>query len=91
MTISFDVYGLDYESDFTSPDGHIVYDKAAKTIHYTDVPVKDDDIVSFEWKSNNIYTYIMKISEFYPLTIDCTAELTPWADVFGSLETNLEQ
>ena len=91
MTISFDVYGLDYKTDFTSPDGHIIYDKAAKTIHYTDVPVKDDDIVSFEWKSNNIYTYIMKISEFYPLTIDCTAELTPWADVFGSLETNLEQ
>ena len=91
MTISFDVYGLDYKSDFTSPDGQITYDKASKTIHYTDVPVKDDAIVSFDWESNNIYTYIMKISEFYPLTIDCTAELTPWTNVYGSLETNLEQ
>ena len=91
MTISFDVYGLDYKSDFTSPDGQITYDKASKTIHYTDVPVKDDAIVSFDWESNNIYTYIMKISEFYPLTIDCTAELTPWTNVCGSLETNLEQ
>jgi hypothetical protein len=91
MTISFDVYGLDYETDFTSPDGHITYDKASKTIHYTDVPVKDDTVESFDWESNHIYTYIMKISEFYPLTIDFTAELIPWTDVYGLLETNLEQ
>jgi hypothetical protein len=55
------------------------------------VPVKDDTVESFDWESNHIYTYIMKISEFYPLTIDFTAELIPWTDVYGSLETNLEQ
>ena len=90
MTISFDVYGLDYKTDFTSTDGHITYDKASKTIHYTDVPLKDDNTDSYDWESNNIYTYIMKVTEFYPLTIDFSAELTPWSHVYGSLETNLE-
>ncbi|UKK62619.1 fimbrillin family protein [Prevotella communis] len=93
MTISFDVYGLDYKSDFTSADGHIVYDKATKTIHYTDIAIKDDknNIDSFDWESNNIYTYVLKVSEFYPLTIDFSAELTPWTYVYGNIETNLEK
>lgn len=93
MTISFDVYGLDYKSDFTSTDGHIVYDKATKTIHYTDIAIKDDknNIDSFDWESNNIYTYVLKVSEFYPLTIDFSAELTPWTYVYGNIETNLEK
>lgn len=93
MTISFDVYGLEYKSDFTSTDGHIVYDKATKTIHYTDIAIKDDknNIDSFNWESNNIYTYVLKVSEFYPLTIDFSAELTPWTYVYGNIETNLEK
>ena len=93
MTISFDVYGLDYESDFTSADGHIRYDKASKTIHYTDIAIKDDkkNIDAFNWESNNIYTYVLKVSEFYPLTIDFSAELSPWTNVYGNIETNLEQ
>ena len=93
MTISFDVYGLDYKSDFTSTHDHIVYDKATKTIHYTDIAIKDDknNIESFDWESNNIYTYVIKVSEFYPLTIDFSAELTPWTHVYGNIETNLEK
>ena len=93
MTISFDVYGLDYKDDFTSADGTITYDKANKTIHYTDIVIKDNktNTDSFTWESNNIYTYIIKISEFYPLSIDFSAELLPWSDVNGSIETNLEQ
>lgn len=91
LSISFDVYGLDYKSDFTSSDGKIVYDKSAKTIHYTDIAIKDDDVESFEWESNNIYTYLLKVTEFYPLSIDFSAELTPWTDVYGSIDTNLEQ
>lgn len=93
MTISFDVYGLDYKDDFTSADGTIVYDKASKTIHYTDIVIKDNktNTDSFTWESNNIYTYIIRISEFYPLSIDFSAELLPWIDVNGSIETNLEQ
>ena len=93
MTISFDVYGLDYPSDFTSADGHITYDKASKTIHYTDIAIKDDkkNIDAFNWESNNIYTYVLKVSEFYPLTIDFSAELMPWTNVYGDIETNLEQ
>ena len=93
MTISFDVYGLDYKSDFTSSDGHIAYNKASKTIHYTDIVIKDDkqNTDSFNWESNNIYTYIIKVKEFYPLTIDFSAELTPWTDVYGAIDTNLEK
>ncbi len=93
LTISFDVYGLDYKSDFVSTDGHIVYNKTSKTIHYTDIAIKDDknSIESFDWESNYIYTYILKVSEFYPLTIDFSAELTPWTDVTGDIETNLEK
>ncbi len=93
MTISFDVSGLDYKDDFTSADGAIVYDKASKTIHYTDIVIKDNktNTDSFTWESNNIYTYIIRISEFYPLSIDFSAELIPWADVTGSIETDLEK
>lgn len=93
MTIAFDVYGLDYEDDFTSADGTVVYDKASKTIHYTNIVIKDNktNTDSFTWESNNIYTYIIKISEFYPLSIDFSAELLPWTDIYGNIETNLEQ
>ena len=91
LSISFDVYGLDYKSDFTSSDGKIVYDKSSKTIHYTDLVIKVDDNESFDWESNNIYTYLIKVTEFYPLSIDFSAELTPWTNVYGSIDTNLEQ
>ena len=91
LSISFDVYGLDYKTDFTSSDGKTVYDKSARTIHYTDIDIKDDDVESFDWESNHIYTYILKVTEFYPLSIDFSAELTPWTDVYGSIDTNLEQ
>lgn len=93
MTISFDVSGIDYKDDFTSADGTITYDKASKTIHYTNIAIKDSktNTDSFTWESNNIYTYIIKISEFYPLSIDFSAELIPWFDVNASIETNLEQ
>lgn len=93
MTISFDVHGLDYKEDFTSTDGHITYDKASQTIHYTDIAIKDEknNIDAYDWESNHIYTYIMRFSEFYPLTIDFSAELTPWTDVYGNIETNLEK
>jgi len=43
------------------------------------------------WAPNTINTYVIKINEFYPLTVDFSAELTPWADVEGSINTNLEQ
>ena len=62
---------------------------------YSDIPIAvksgETTIDSFTWESNNIYTYIIRISEFYPLSIDFSAELLPWIDVNGSIETNLEQ
>lgn len=62
---------------------------------YSDIPiaVKDGEntIDSFNWESNKIYTYLINISDLSPLTIDFTAELTPWSDVEGSIDTNLEQ
>lgn len=86
LSFSFDVYGVDFDRDFQNEDGRVKYDKATKTIHYTDVEIAD----TYDWESNTIYTYIIKVNEFYPLTIDVTAELTPWIDVTGSINTNLE-
>lgn len=93
LTLSFDVSGLEYDSDFTSADGQIVYDQASHVAHYTDIPIQDksNNLSAFDWESNYIYTYMIKVSEFYPLTIDFSAELTPWTDVYGSIETNLEK
>lgn len=62
---------------------------------YSDIPIAvnngENTIDSFTWKSNKIYTYLINISELKPLTIEFSAELTPWIDVYGSIETNLEQ
>ena len=88
LSFSFDVYGVDFEGHFPNEDGHVLYDKSTKTIHYTDVEIAD----TYTWEPNTIYTYIIKVNEFYPLTIDVTAELTPWIDVVGgSIDTSLEK
>jgi hypothetical protein len=87
LSFSFDVYGMDFELDFASDDGKVTYEKATKTIHYKDVVIDG----TYNWEPNTIYTYIIKVNEFYPLTIDLSAELTPWTDVVGSIDTNLEK
>ena len=60
-----------------------------------DIPITINEngnvIDSFTWESNKIYTYILNISNIKPLIIVCSAELAPWQDVEGSIETNLEQ
>ena len=86
LTFSFDVYGVDFPSDFSSEDGHVKYDMATKTIHYTDV-----ELGTYDWEPSTRYTYVIKVNEFYPLTIDMSAELTPWVDVVGNIDTNLEK
>lgn len=45
---------------------------------------------SFTWEPNKIYTYILNISNIKPLIIVCSAELAPWQDVEGAINTNLE-
>ena len=92
LTVSFDVYGLEYTSDIISEDGHIVYEKDAKIMHYKDIAIEDEEnnIDSFDWESNYIYTYILKVTDFCPLSISLSAELTPWTDVYVTIETNLE-
>ena len=87
LSFSFDVYGVEFDRDFQNEDGSIKYEKATKTIHYKDVEIAD----SYDWEPNTIYTYVIKVNEFYPLTIDVTAELTPWTDVTGSIDTDLEK
>ena len=87
LSFSFDVYGVVFDRDFENEDGSIKYEKATKTIHYKDVEIAE----SYNWEPNTIYTYVIKVNEFYPLTIDVTAELTPWTDVVGSIDTNLEK
>ena len=59
---------------------------ATKTIHYTDV-----ELGTYDWEPSTRYTYVIKVNEFYPLTIDMSAELTPWVDVVGNIDTNLEK
>lgn len=60
---------------------------------YSDIPivVKNGDS-SFDWAPNNIYTYYINISDLSPLTIEFSAQLSPWTDVEGAnINTNLEK
>ena len=98
LTISFEIHGVEYREDFTNPTvgngGSITYDKASKTVRYINVPLllgSGDDSSLITWAPNTINTYVIKINEFYPLSVDFTAELIPWSDVEGSIDTNLEQ
>ncbi len=43
---------------------------------------------AFTWQSNMIYTYILNVNSNG--IIVCSAELEPWQDVQGSIETSLE-
>ena len=43
---------------------------------------------AFTWESNMIYTYILNVNSNG--LIVCSAELEPWQDVQGSIETSLE-
>lgn len=86
LSFSFDVYGVEFNRDFSNEDGSIVYNQATKTIHYKDVLIDG----TYDLAPNTINTFVIKVNEFYPLTIDFSAELTPWTDVVGSIDTNLE-
>lgn len=86
LSFSFDVYGVEFNRNFESEDKHIKYDMATKTIHYNDVEIEG----TYDLAPNTINTFVIKVNEFYPLTIDFSAELTPWTDVVGSIDTNLE-
>ena len=47
---------------------------------------------SFTWEPNKFYTYYINISELSPLTIEFSAQLSPWTDVEGAnINTNLEK
>ena len=87
LSFSFDVYGVEFDRDFSNEDGSIVYTQATKTIHYKDVLIDG----TYDLEPNTINTFVIKLNEFYPLTIDFSAELTPWTDVVGSIDTNLEK
>jgi hypothetical protein len=62
---------------------------------HSDIPIAvkngENTIDSFTWESNKIYTYLINISDINPLAIEFSAELAPWIEVYGSIETNLEQ
>ena len=95
LKISFTLQSEDFVKEKIIESENIKYDETTHTLTYTDIPVTaviDGSVRdSFTWKSNNIYTYVIKISEFYPIRIECTAALMPWNDVYGNIETNLEQ
>lgn len=62
---------------------------------YSDIPIAvksgETTIDSFTWESNKIYTYCINISDLSPLTIEFSAELSPWINVEGAIDTNLEK
>ena len=62
---------------------------------YSDIPIAvksgETTIDSFTWESNKIYTYYINISDLSPLTIEFSAELSPWINVEGAIDTNLEK
>ncbi len=62
---------------------------------YSDIPIAvksgENTIDSFTWESNKIYTYYINISDLKPLTIEFSAELSPWINVEGAIDTNLEK
>jgi hypothetical protein len=62
---------------------------------YSDIPIAvksgETTIDSFTWESNKIYTYYINISDLKPLTIEFSAELSPWINVEGAIDTNLEK
>ena len=94
LKISFALKNDGFKQEYIKENEHVKYDKTTQTLTYTDIPVTvsidNQTTSSFAWKSNNIYTYKMKITEFYPIRIECTAELTPWNTIEGSIDTNLE-
>lgn len=45
---------------------------------------------SFKWDPSKKYTYILNISDTNPLKISFSAELEPWTDVSGDINTSLE-
>ena len=62
---------------------------------YSDIPIAvnsgETTIDSFTWEPNKIYTYYINISDLSPLTIEFSAELSPWINVEGAIDTNLEK
>lgn len=62
---------------------------------YCDIPIAvksgETTIDSFNWESNKIYTYYINICDLSPLTIEFSAELSPWINVEGAIDTNLEK
>lgn len=83
MTLSMNLYLLDGEDVLQLP--------------LQDVPVKlsiegETPTEYHQWKSGYIYTYYLVLENVgEKLEITFTATLTPWEDLSGSLETDLEQ
>ena len=95
LMISFTLKDDGFVKEYIKETNQVKYDETTHTLTYTDIPVTayvdNQEVSRFTWKSNYIYTYKMKITEFYPIRIECTATLTPWTEVYGSIDTNLEQ
>lgn len=61
---------------------------------YRDVPIKLENStdLNFDWLSGNIYTYYLVLVDFVDhLELSFTAVLTPWEDLSGSMDTDLEK
>lgn len=60
---------------------------------YTDVPIKleDSPSINHSWLSGYLHTYYLILTFNEKLEFSFTCTLSPWEDVSGSLETDLEK
>ena len=97
MRVSFKVTGKMIDDVVIDAyGGRISYDAGTGVTTYSNLvisPKMEDGTVvdTFDWEENNIYTYYITVSRYFLLPIEFTATLTPWEDVSGSLETDLEK
>ena len=96
LTVSFDIEAKMVDEMLLNSNSNITYDAVSRTTHYTDIPVvaKLEDgstVSSYDWASGYIYTYNIVVNRFSVLPFEFTATVTPWENISGSLDTDLEK
>lgn len=97
IEISFKVSGKMVDSNVIDAyAGKITYDEVNNETIYSNllVTLKDENgspVTTFNWKNNTLYSYYFVLSRYFPLTIQFTSSLTPWENVNGALDTDLEK
>lgn len=95
ISVSFKVGGKMIDDLIYDNNASVTYDDVNHVTVYDNIPltitVGGSNQNKFTWTENNIYSYYMVVSRFFPLAIQFTASLEAWDDIAGSLETDLEK